>query len=139
MRDTLVTRDGEVVHPRVREAHGLARPGGDERSDATTALDVTAADRWILRAVRGPGPADLPDAARREPRTLGRATRADFIVDAPLVSRVHCRLERVATTASSRSRTCDSTNGTFVNDRRVDTRGARRRATACAGTRWSWC
>ena len=25
-------------------------------------------------------------------RTVGRATGADFIVDAPLVSRVHCRL-----------------------------------------------
>jgi len=28
VRDTLVTRDGEVVHPRVREAMGLPAPVG---------------------------------------------------------------------------------------------------------------
>lgn len=51
-------------------------------------------------------------------RTMGRATRADFIVDAPLVSRVHCRL------TADRSgqlvvEDLDSTNGTRLNGERV--------------------
>src|SRR5262245_63411499 len=50
-------------------------------------------------------------------KTVGRATRADFIVDAALVSRVHCRL----TAGDDRVEVVDlsSTNGTFVNDKRV--------------------
>lgn len=51
-------------------------------------------------------------------RTVGRAVRADFIVDAPLVSRFHCRL-----TASGDGRLLvedlGSTNGTFVNGVRI--------------------
>lgn len=51
-------------------------------------------------------------------KTVGRAARADFIVDAALVSRVHCRL----TARDERVEVEDlaSTNGTYVNDRRVD-------------------
>jgi pSer/pThr/pTyr-binding forkhead associated (FHA) protein len=51
-------------------------------------------------------------------KTVGRAPRADFIVDAALVSRVHCRL----TATDERLEVVDlkSTNGTFVNDRRVE-------------------
>jgi pSer/pThr/pTyr-binding forkhead associated (FHA) protein len=50
-------------------------------------------------------------------KTVGRATRADFIVDAALVSRLHCRL----TAGDEAVEVLDlkSTNGTFVNDRRV--------------------
>jgi pSer/pThr/pTyr-binding forkhead associated (FHA) protein len=51
-------------------------------------------------------------------KTIGRATRADFIVDAPLVSRVHCRL-----TADKSGQLViedlGSTNGTRVNGARV--------------------
>ena len=56
-------------------------------------------------------------------RTLGRAHDADFIVDAPLVSRLHCRIEaghdvlRVIDLAS--------TNGTFVNGERIEQRDLR--------------
>jgi ABC transport system ATP-binding/permease protein len=51
-------------------------------------------------------------------KTLGRAVRADFIVDAPLVSRLHCRF---ATAPSGELEVEDlrSTNGTFVNGRRI--------------------
>ena len=51
-------------------------------------------------------------------KTIGRAPRADFIVDAALVSRLHCRL----TATDDRLEVVDlaSTNGTFVNDKRVD-------------------
>jgi pSer/pThr/pTyr-binding forkhead associated (FHA) protein len=50
-------------------------------------------------------------------KTVGRATRADFIVDAPLVSRLHCRLESM----EDRLEVIDlsSTNGTYVNDKRI--------------------
>ena len=51
-------------------------------------------------------------------RTVGRANRSDFILDVAMVSRVHCRLtndDRGELTVED----LDSTNGTFVNDRRV--------------------
>jgi pSer/pThr/pTyr-binding forkhead associated (FHA) protein len=51
-------------------------------------------------------------------KTVGRAARADFIVDAALVSRLHCRLEAGDDTLEVFD--LRSTNGTFVNDRRVD-------------------
>ncbi len=52
-------------------------------------------------------------------KTVGRAPRADFVVNAVLVSRVHCRL---SASSSGRLEVKDlrSTNGTFVNGRRVD-------------------
>ena len=51
-------------------------------------------------------------------KTIGRATRADFIVDRTLVSRLHCRL---TATPSGQLEVEDlnSTNGTLVNGRRV--------------------
>ncbi len=51
-------------------------------------------------------------------KTVGRAPRADFILDVALVSRLHCRL----TAADDQLEVVDleSTNGTFVNDKRVD-------------------
>lgn len=75
---------------------------------------------WVLRAS---GLAEKPDGktfrlSDGSIKTVGRATRADFIVDAPLVSRVHCRL------TADRSgqlivEDLDSTNGTRVNGTRV--------------------
>jgi pSer/pThr/pTyr-binding forkhead associated (FHA) protein len=50
-------------------------------------------------------------------KTVGRAPRADFIVEAALVSRVHCRL--TATADGLEVVDLKSTNGTFVNDKRV--------------------
>jgi pSer/pThr/pTyr-binding forkhead associated (FHA) protein len=50
-------------------------------------------------------------------KTIGRAPRADFIVDAALVSRVHCQLSAGA--AELEVVDLDSTNGTFVNGARV--------------------
>ncbi len=51
-------------------------------------------------------------------KTIGRATRADFIVKAPLVSRFHCRLTALEN-GGLEVQDLESTNGTFVNDRRV--------------------
>ena len=51
-------------------------------------------------------------------KTLGRAPRADFVVDAALVSRLHCRL----TAGADMLEVVDlkSTNGTYVNGKRID-------------------
>ena len=74
---------------------------------------------WILRTV-DVGESEqtfriLPGGVR----TVGRATGADFIVDAPLVSRVHCRLTALPT-GELEVKDLDSTNGTFINGTRVE-------------------
>jgi pSer/pThr/pTyr-binding forkhead associated (FHA) protein len=51
-------------------------------------------------------------------KTLGRATRADFILDAALVSRLHCRFT-ARESGELEVEDLRSTNGTFVNDQRV--------------------
>jgi pSer/pThr/pTyr-binding forkhead associated (FHA) protein len=73
---------------------------------------------WILRVSNG---ATKRATFRLSPgtvKTIGRAKGANIILDAALVSRVHCRLEAgedgVAVSDLS------STNGTFVNDKRVE-------------------
>jgi pSer/pThr/pTyr-binding forkhead associated (FHA) protein len=68
------------------------------------------------------------EASRTEPltfrilpgsiKTVGRATRADFVVDAAMVSRFHCRLT-AGPKGTLEVEDLQSTNGTFVNDRRV--------------------
>jgi len=69
---------------------------------------------WILRSSN-------PDTTFRlgagAVKTVGRAPRADFIVDAALVSRLHCRI----TASADKLEIVDlkSTNGTFVNGKRV--------------------
>jgi ABC transport system ATP-binding/permease protein len=72
---------------------------------------------WILESTDPAYPMlfrILPGALK----TMGRAARADFIVDAPLVSRLHCRL-----TLDDRDglgvEDLESTNGTWVNGQKV--------------------
>jgi pSer/pThr/pTyr-binding forkhead associated (FHA) protein len=50
-------------------------------------------------------------------KTIGRSPGAEFIVDAALVSRLHCQL--TATAESLHVKDLGSTNGTFVNGRRI--------------------
>ncbi|MDQ3421415.1 MAG: FHA domain-containing protein [Acidobacteriota bacterium] len=57
-------------------------------------------------------------------RTAGRAPGANFIVDATLVSRVHCRLTAGASEIEIVD--LDSTNGTFLNGERIDNRAMAR-------------
>jgi ABC transport system ATP-binding/permease protein len=72
---------------------------------------------WVLQSN------DEPPVLLRLPsgsvRTVGRTARADFIVQAALVSRIHCRL-----TADKSDQLVvedlGSTNGTLVNGRRVE-------------------
>jgi pSer/pThr/pTyr-binding forkhead associated (FHA) protein len=67
---------------------------------------------WILQG---------PDASFRlgagAVKTVGRAPRADFVLDAALVSRLHCRI--TATDDTLEVLDLSSTNGIYVNDRRV--------------------
>ncbi len=74
---------------------------------------------WILRTVTDDIANEqqfriLPNSVK----TLGRATGADFILDAPLVSRVHCRVT-VSEDGDLEVKDLDSTNGTFVNGNKV--------------------
>jgi pSer/pThr/pTyr-binding forkhead associated (FHA) protein len=50
-------------------------------------------------------------------KTLGRSPGAEFIVEAAMVSRLHCRLTAGATELQVND--LESTNGTFVNGQRV--------------------
>ena len=50
-------------------------------------------------------------------KTIGRSTGAEFMLDAPLVSRLHCQLS--ATVEALEVTDLGSTNGTFVNDTRI--------------------
>jgi pSer/pThr/pTyr-binding forkhead associated (FHA) protein len=51
-------------------------------------------------------------------RTIGRVGAADFCVDVPLVSRLHCRLE-VGPEGDVTVVDLDSTNGTWVDGERI--------------------
>lgn len=73
---------------------------------------------WILESTDS----EVPLLFRLLPgslKTMGRAARADFVVDAALVSRLHCRftlddLERLGV------EDLGSTNGTWVNGRKIE-------------------
>jgi pSer/pThr/pTyr-binding forkhead associated (FHA) protein len=68
---------------------------------------------WILRTPDGAEPAVTFRLLPGNIKTIGRAVGVDFIVDANLVSRVHCRLTAGASEIEVLD--LDSTNGTFVN------------------------
>jgi pSer/pThr/pTyr-binding forkhead associated (FHA) protein len=74
---------------------------------------------WILQSAE---PDNVSLKFRLRPgavKTVGRAPRSDFIVDAALVSRLHCRL--TATNDQLEVVDLASTNGTYVNGKRVRT------------------
>ncbi len=73
---------------------------------------------WTLQSV---DPSDLALTFRLLPgtlKTMGRAPRADFVVDAALVSRVHCRFV-LNDVNQLELEDLGSTNGTFVNGKKV--------------------
>lgn len=73
---------------------------------------------WVLKTAAD---AEIPFKFRILPgniKTIGRAGRADFVVDAGMVSRFHCRL--TAGIAELEVVDLDSTNGTFVNGTRIE-------------------
>ena len=76
---------------------------------------------WILQTSDNPDADEGPLTFRLSSgaiKTIGRATGADFIVDRALVSRVHCRL--TADGENLEVQDLASTNGTFVNGKRVE-------------------
>lgn len=73
---------------------------------------------WTLQSVEPP---EVGLTFRLLPgtlKTLGRAPRADFVVDAALVSRVHCRFT-LNEINELELEDLGSTNGTFVNGKKV--------------------
>jgi pSer/pThr/pTyr-binding forkhead associated (FHA) protein len=72
---------------------------------------------WVLKTLEGSEPEFTFRILPGNIRTIGRASGANFIVDAHLVSRVHCQL--TAGAAELEVKDLDSTNGTFVNGERI--------------------
>jgi pSer/pThr/pTyr-binding forkhead associated (FHA) protein len=72
---------------------------------------------WVLKSAED---SEAPSTFRILPgsiKTVGRSPGAEFIVDAVMVSRLHCRL--TAGAAELQVDDLESTNGTFVNGNRV--------------------
>jgi pSer/pThr/pTyr-binding forkhead associated (FHA) protein len=72
---------------------------------------------WLLKTTDD---ADPPFTFRILPgniKTMGRSPGAEFVVDAAMVSRLHCRLTAGATELEVVD--LESTNGTFVNGQRI--------------------
>ena len=74
---------------------------------------------WMLQTLTGEQPEQTFRILPGGVRTVGRATGADFIVDAALESRVHCRLTALPD-GQLEVRDLESTNGTFVNGQRIE-------------------
>ena len=72
---------------------------------------------WVLRTAEDAEAALTFRILPGSIKTVGRAARADFIVDAALVSRLHCRL--TAGAAELEVVDLESTNGTYVNGERA--------------------
>ena len=100
-----------------RNPEKVARSGN--LTEPTGAGKIFADGMWILRTVNEGEPEQTFRILPGGIRTVGRAVGADFILDAPLVSRVHCRLTALPS-GELEVRDLDSTNGTFVNGSRVD-------------------
>ncbi len=75
---------------------------------------------WILQTPEGheSGPLTFRLASPGH-KTLGRAPTADFVVEAALVSRFHCRVT-LAGDGTLALEDLKSTNGTFVNEQRIE-------------------
>jgi len=74
---------------------------------------------WILRGSDADGSPTFR-LANGMTKTVGRAQLADFKLDAALVSRFHCRI--TAHHEVLRVEDLSSTNGTFVNGQRVESK-----------------
>jgi S-DNA-T family DNA segregation ATPase FtsK/SpoIIIE len=74
---------------------------------------------WLLRALGAD--ANHPLSFRLMPgaiKTIGRVGAADFCLDVPLVSRLHCRVE-VGGEGEVEIVDLDSTNGTWIDGVRI--------------------
>lgn len=78
---------------------------------------------WLLKTVEDADPAFTFRILPGNIKTIGRSAGAEFMIEAAMVSRLHCQLTAGATELEVVD--LDSTNGTFVNGRRI-TRAALR-------------
>jgi predicted component of type VI protein secretion system len=95
-------------------------PDSDENRPGEVQIPTNAAKMlrmWVLQSEDSAEDSWTFRLAAGAIKTVGRAPRADFIVDAALVSRLHCRL--TATDGGLEVVDLKSTNGTFINDKRV--------------------
>ena len=77
---------------------------------------------WILKTLEAPDGTALFTFRRHAGLNQDAgpgASRADFVVDVPLVSRFHCRFT-ASVEGNLLLEDLESTNGTLVNDKRVD-------------------
>jgi pSer/pThr/pTyr-binding forkhead associated (FHA) protein len=72
---------------------------------------------WLLKTADDADPAFSFRILPGSIKTIGRSSGAEFIVDAAMVSRLHCQITAGATELEVVDP--DSTNGTFVNGQRV--------------------
>jgi pSer/pThr/pTyr-binding forkhead associated (FHA) protein len=72
---------------------------------------------WLLKTPDEADPAFIFRIMPGSIKTIGRSPGAEFIVDAAMVSRLHCQL--TAGAAELEVVDMESTNGTFVNGARV--------------------
>src|SRR5262249_52740913 len=86
-------------------------------AEVQTGMRVTCRCMWILQSPISDSDALTFRLSPGAVKTIGRATNADLILDAAMVSRVHCRLEASAETLEVVD--LDSTNGTYVNGARI--------------------
>jgi pSer/pThr/pTyr-binding forkhead associated (FHA) protein len=79
---------------------------------------------WILQSFEPAADSFSFQVPPHGSRTVGRAHEADVVLDAPLVSRLHCRLQSGTENGGQAGplQVIDlgSTNGTYVNGQRVD-------------------
>lgn len=73
---------------------------------------------WTLQAIDPPESTLTFRLLPGTLKTMGRAPRADFVVDAALVSRIHCRFT-LSEANQLELEDLRSTNGTFVNGKKV--------------------
>jgi len=72
---------------------------------------------WLLKTAEGADPQFTFRILPGNIKTIGRSPGAEFVVDAAMVSRLHCQLTAGATELEVVD--LDSTNGTFVNGQRI--------------------
>jgi pSer/pThr/pTyr-binding forkhead associated (FHA) protein len=72
---------------------------------------------WLLKTAEGADPQFTFRILPGNIKTIGRSPGAEFVVDAAMVSRLHCQLTAGATELEVVD--LDSTNGTFVTGQRI--------------------
>jgi predicted Zn finger-like uncharacterized protein len=111
-RETEKTAKRKAIRPEDDPARRTAAPGSIEAVEPELPRDR----RYSLAVIQGPATGSIYQLAKAR-ITLGRSG-ADVVVDDPEASRQHCSLELLGDHAILRD--LGSTNGTFVDNERID-------------------